>query len=138
MYTRSAVFEGRILPGKEEEFYTAVQERLLPAWRQMLHATDVRLYQPVGRDDFTPEVFLVQEIDYPSLDAIDEALGVGHLTPPFGELLFTTAYAGNIPIEKILKKVPPYIILLLAINILVTFVPEFVLFFPRVVFGMIP
>jgi tripartite ATP-independent transporter DctM subunit len=65
------------------------------------------------------------------------ALGVGHLTPPFGELLFTTAYAGNIPIEKILKKVPPYIFLMLAINILVTFVPDFVLFFPREVFGMI-
>ena len=74
MYTRSAIFEGRILPGKEEEFYAAARERLLPAWRQMLHATDVRLYRPVRRDDGTAEVFLVQEIDYPSLEAIDEAL----------------------------------------------------------------
>lgn len=74
MYTRSAIFEGRILPGKEEEFYAAVQQRLLPAWRQMLHATDVRLYRPVRRDDGTTEIFLVQEIDYPSLEAIDEAL----------------------------------------------------------------
>lgn len=74
MYTRSAVFSGRIKPGKEEEFYTAVEERLLPAWRQMLHAQDVRLYRPVRQDEGTPEVFLVQEIDYPSLEAIDEAL----------------------------------------------------------------
>ncbi|ORC34000.1 hypothetical protein B4O97_14020 [Marispirochaeta aestuarii] len=74
MYTRSAIFEGRILPGKEDEFYSAVQERLLPAWRQMLHATDVRLFRPLRRDDGTAEVFLVQEIDYPSLEAIDEAL----------------------------------------------------------------
>lgn len=64
-------------------------------------------------------------------------LGVGHLTPPFGELLFTTAYAGNVPIERILRKVPPYIFLLLAINILVTFVPDFVLYFPREIFGII-
>lgn len=74
MYTRSAIFSGRILPGRQEEFYTAVEERLLPAWRQMLHATDVRLYRPVRQDDGTPEVFLVQEIDYPSLEAMDEAL----------------------------------------------------------------
>lgn len=65
------------------------------------------------------------------------ALGVGHLTPPFGELLFTTAYGGNVPIEKIIRKVPPYVILLLVINLIVTFVPEFVLFIPRVLFGIV-
>ena len=74
MYTRSAIFEGSILPGKEAEFEQAVTERLLPAWRQMLHAQDVRLYWPERQDDDTPQIFLVQEIDYPSLEAIDEAL----------------------------------------------------------------
>ena len=59
------------------------------------------------------------------------ALGVGHLTPPFGLLLYTTAYAGNVKFEHIVAKVPPYILLLLAINMVVTFVPEFVMFFPR-------
>ncbi len=74
MYTRSAVFEGKIHPGREEEFYAAVRERLLPAWQQMLHATAVRLYRPVQRDDGAPSAFLVQEIDYPSLEAIEAAL----------------------------------------------------------------
>jgi hypothetical protein len=74
MYTRSAIFSGTVKAEYEDEFYLAVAERLLPAWRQMLHATEVRLYRPVRRDDGTPEVFLVQEIDYPSLEAIDEAL----------------------------------------------------------------
>lgn len=74
MYTRSAIFEGRVLPGKEEEFEKGLTERLLPAWRQMLHAQDVRLFRPVRQDEETPAVFLVQEIDYPSLEAIDEAL----------------------------------------------------------------
>ena len=74
MYTRSAIFVGKILPGREDEFYRAVEERLLPAWQQMPHATEVRLYRPIRQDDGAPEVFLVQEIDYPSLDAIDDAL----------------------------------------------------------------
>ena len=59
------------------------------------------------------------------------ALGVGHLTPPFGLLLYTTAYAGNVKFERIVAQVPPYVILLLVINMIVTFVPEFVMFFPR-------
>ena len=46
MFTRSAIFTGRIKPGMEEEFYRAVEERLLPAWRQMLHAEAVRLHRP--------------------------------------------------------------------------------------------
>lgn len=74
MYTRSAIFSGTVKSGHEEEFYAAVEERLLPAWRQMLHATEVRLYRPVAQDDGTPKVFLVQEIDYPTREAIDEAL----------------------------------------------------------------
>ncbi len=74
MYTRSAIFVGKILTGRVDEFYRAVELRLLPAWKQMLHATDVRLYRPVRQDEAAPEVFLVQEIDYPSLEAIDEAL----------------------------------------------------------------
>lgn len=74
MFTRSAVFAGRIKPGHEEEFYAAVEERLLPAWRQMLHAQDVRLFRPRAQDPAAPDVFLVQEIDYPSREAIDEAL----------------------------------------------------------------
>lgn len=60
------------------------------------------------------------------------ALGVGHLTPPFGLLLYTTAYAGDVKFERIVAKVPPYVILLLCINMVVTFVPEFVMFFPRI------
>ena len=74
MYTRSAIFSGRVHPGMEEEFYAAVAKRLIPAWGQMLHAQEVRVYRPVRQDEGTPEVFLVQEIDYPSLGAIDEAL----------------------------------------------------------------
>lgn len=74
MFTRSAIFRGSIHPGMEEAFFDAVTVRLLPAWRQMLHAQDVRLYRPRDAEGPGLEVFLVQEIDYPSRAHIAEAL----------------------------------------------------------------
>jgi hypothetical protein len=74
MFTRSAIFRGRIKPGMEASFYAAVQERLLPAWQNMLHAQAVRLFRPVAAEGTLQDVFLVQEIDYPSRAHIDEAL----------------------------------------------------------------
>lgn len=74
MFTRSAIFKGRIKPGQEQAFYSAVEDLLIPAWSQMLHATAIRVYCPVQAEPGLSDVFLVQEIDYPSLEAIEEAL----------------------------------------------------------------
>ncbi|MFN3723295.1 MAG: hypothetical protein ACK4VZ_09640 [Paracoccaceae bacterium] len=74
MFTRSAIFKGQIKPGKETEFYAAVEEHLIPAWSQMLHAQAIRVYRPMEAEDNLTDVFLVQEIDYPSREAIAEAL----------------------------------------------------------------
>lgn len=74
MYTRSAIFRGHIKPGLEEAFYAAVHDRLVPAWSHMLHATAVRVYRPRKSEPAGADVFLVQEVDYPSLAHIDEAL----------------------------------------------------------------
>lgn len=74
MFTRSAIFEGRIHEGQEEAFYTAIQERMLPIWQSLPHAIDVRLYRLVKKDDDAPAIFLIQEIDYPSMEAIEEAM----------------------------------------------------------------
>ena len=74
MYTRSAIFEGSILPGREDEFFDILENRLVPIWRRMPHVMDVRLLRPVTRDDEAPEVLLVQQIDYPTREAIAEAL----------------------------------------------------------------
>jgi len=57
-----------------EAFFEAVRARLLPAWRQMLHAQDVRVYRPCAAEGPLADVFLIQEIDYPSRAAIAEAL----------------------------------------------------------------
>lgn len=74
MFTRSAIFRGKIKAGHEEEFYAAVRDRLVPAWSQMLHATAVRVYRPRQSEPEGADVFLVQEIDYPSQEHIEEAL----------------------------------------------------------------
>lgn len=74
MYTRSAIFEGTIRPGLEDAFYAEVERTLLPVWRRLPHALAVRLYRPVLRDDGARAIFLVQEVDYPSLEAIDAAM----------------------------------------------------------------
>ena len=74
MYTRSAVFEGVIRPGKEKAFFELIENKLLPIWRRMPHVQAVRLFRPVEKDDTAPGVVLVQQIDYPTREAIDEAL----------------------------------------------------------------
>ncbi len=74
MYTRSAFFEGKIHPGQEAAFYAAIKTELLPIWRSMPHVVDVRLYRPMLKDGDAPSLFLIQEIDYPSLQAIEEAM----------------------------------------------------------------
>ncbi|MDJ1160118.1 hypothetical protein QNA08_18050 [Chelatococcus sp. SYSU_G07232] len=74
MFTRCAVFEGKIHAGREEEFFRVVEERLLPLWRQMPHARAVRVLRAVRPDGDAPPIAMMQEIDYPSLAAIDEAL----------------------------------------------------------------
>lgn len=72
--TRSAIFHGRILPGQEDAFYRAVDQHMVPAWRQMLHAQAVRVYRPLQSEPGSESVFLVQQIDYPSHAAMAEAL----------------------------------------------------------------
>jgi hypothetical protein len=74
MYTRSAIFEGRVHPGREAEFYGLVETELLPIWRRMPGALAVRAFRPLERDEAAPEIFLVQEVDYPSLEAIAVAM----------------------------------------------------------------
>ena len=74
MFTRYALFEGRVQSGREDEFFHLVEDRLLPLWRQMPHAQAVRVCRTVTADPDAPPLIMVLAIDYPSLAAIEEAL----------------------------------------------------------------
>ncbi len=96
MFTRSAIFRGRIHDGMEEAFFDAVRTRLRPAWEQMLHAQEVRLYRPRAAETPGADVFLVLEIDYPSREAITEALASGRRLAAMEALESVRhMYAGN-------------------------------------------
>jgi len=72
--TRIAIFEGRVRPGCEERFFTAVEERLLPLWRQFPQALAVRYYRIHALDPDARPIAMVQQIDYPSRAALEEAV----------------------------------------------------------------
>ncbi|MEO0033809.1 MAG: hypothetical protein RIS94_3567 [Pseudomonadota bacterium] len=74
MITRTAVFEGTIRPGCEEAFFEAIRTRLAPLWRAFPHASNVRWLRMDERDAEAPPIVLIQQIDYPSHAALDEAL----------------------------------------------------------------
>jgi len=74
MITRFALFEGKVKDGQTEAFRKAVTEQILPKWRQFPHATDIRVSFAETRDEGAPEYPMILAINYPSLEAVAEAL----------------------------------------------------------------
>ena len=56
---------------------------------------------------------------------------IGLSTPPFGMLLFITAGISDTPLKSIMKEIKWPIIALLLVLLVITFIPETVLFLPR-------
>ncbi len=56
---------------------------------------------------------------------------IGLSTPPFGMLLFITSGISNTPLKDIMREIKWPIIALLAVLIIITFVPQTVLFLPK-------
>ncbi|MBI4572622.1 MAG: TRAP transporter large permease [candidate division NC10 bacterium] len=61
-------------------------------------------------------------------------LMIGLLTPPVGALLFLEAKIAEIPFEALVRAVTPYLIALLAVLGLITYIPTLVTFIPNLVF----
>jgi hypothetical protein len=74
MITRTAIFEGRLKEGCEARFYMQLHERLVPLWHQFPHATNIRLFRTVQADADAPPILMIQQIDYPSMAALEEAV----------------------------------------------------------------
>ncbi len=58
-------------------------------------------------------------------------LMIGQLTPPFGICLFTVSNVSKIPLFDLVKEVWPYIVALLVVLLLITFVPSVVMYLPN-------
>ncbi len=74
MITRYALFEGTVKPGLEEDFRTAVNERLVPVWTKFPGANEVRVMFSEDRDEGAPEFPLILAITYPDVAAMEGAL----------------------------------------------------------------
>lgn len=74
MITRTAIFEGRVKPGCEDRFFDAIRDRLAPLWRQFPNASNVRLLRIARSDEDALPIAMIQQIDYPSFEAMEQAI----------------------------------------------------------------
>jgi tripartite ATP-independent transporter DctM subunit len=61
-------------------------------------------------------------------------LMIGLLTPPVGGLLYLEAKIANVPVDRLIKELIPFILVLFAVVALMTFFPPIVTFIPNLLF----
>ena len=59
-------------------------------------------------------------------------LAIGFVTPPLGANLFMASAIGGVPLNKLAKDIWPWIGMAVAALLLITYIPELVLFLPRI------
>ena len=59
-------------------------------------------------------------------------LCIGLMTPPVGSVLFVACGISKISIERVAKMLIPYLVALIVLLLLITFVPQISLFLPSV------
>lgn len=62
------------------------------------------------------------------------ALMTAGITPPVGQLLFIVASYENIPLNKVVKKIPPFIFVMFAVCIIEIFFPAFATWIPALMY----
>jgi len=62
-------------------------------------------------------------------------LMIGQLTPPVGILLYTVSGVSKVPVQEIVVELKPYLITLLIVLLLITFVPVVTLYLPNLFMG---
>jgi len=61
-------------------------------------------------------------------------LMIGLITPPFGMVLFVLNKISGVPMEKITKAILPFLIPLVAVLLILTFLPDLVTYLPNLIF----
>ncbi|KYO68713.1 TRAP transporter large permease [Thermovenabulum gondwanense] len=62
-------------------------------------------------------------------------LAIGLLTPPVGSTLFVGCAIGNISIEKLSRTMVPFYLTMIAVLMLITYIPQIVMFMPNLLMG---
>lgn len=60
---------------------------------------------------------------------------IGLSTPPFGMLLYITSGISGTPLKSVIKEILPMLCAMLVVLIIITYIPDVVLFLPRVLLG---
>jgi TRAP-type C4-dicarboxylate transport system permease large subunit len=63
-------------------------------------------------------------------------LMIGGLTPPYGILLFTVSGITKVPVSEVVKEVLPFLLTILLVLMMVTYLPSIVLFLPNLFMGV--
>ena len=74
MLTRTALYEGTILPGREEEFFRRVREELEPIWQRFPNVKAVRVQRTTSKDGDARPIAMILEMDFEDQQAIDACL----------------------------------------------------------------
>ena len=74
MLTRTAIYEGTIKAGHEEEFFRRVRDDLEPMWRRFPNVTAVRVQRTRTMDEDARPIAMILEMDFPDMQAIDACM----------------------------------------------------------------
>ena len=74
MLTRTAIYEGTIRAGHEDEFFRRVRDELEPLWRRFPNVTAVRVQRTRSMDQDARPVAMILEMDFPDMAAINACL----------------------------------------------------------------
>jgi len=58
---------------------------------------------------------------------------IGGITPPFGSMMFTTCSITKVPVGDFMKEIWPFILALILVLLVVTYIPSIVLFLPNLI-----
>ena len=74
MLTRTAIYQGKVRDGRNDEFFRRVRDELEPLWRRFPHVAAVRVQRTVSADTDAAPIAMILEMDFPDQAAIDACL----------------------------------------------------------------
>ena len=74
MLTRTALYEGTVQKGREEEFFRRVRDELEPIWQRFPNVKAVRVQRTTSADPDARPIAMILEMDFENKDALDASI----------------------------------------------------------------